>query len=33
MRTSAGRSLEAYPWLNLRNVETICSRGFILAIK
>jgi len=29
---AAGRILEAHPWLDMRNLETICSQGFVLAI-
>jgi hypothetical protein len=26
---AAGRILEAHPWMDLRNVETLCAQGFL----
>jgi hypothetical protein len=29
---AAGRILDAHPWLDMPNLETLCSQGFVLAI-
>ena len=29
---AAGQILAAYPWMDLRNVDSLCAQGFVLAI-
>jgi hypothetical protein len=30
--SAAGQILAAFPWMDLRNVESLCAQGFVLAI-